>query len=444
MKICVDPGHGMSNRTRNIFDPGAVHQEGMIRFKEAEIALRYGLGLKDVLRARGHEVFMTRDDDQDHAPVGERAGNAERAGCNAFVSLHLNDVEDETAHGLEVLFRDQSDRDLAQQMQSALVRVTGLRDRKIKVRENLAVLRFTGPAVLIELGFIANDDDRSKLLNPEMRESICRTICDVLESSLNGSRSESAFRGPETGPGDATELEMIVPPRTSVNPVPLNAEAGASFRSQELKEDKVPKDRFLQSNTGALKRMIEEVNQTLGTRYSGFQPLNQADVWVTMYTEMGLDANGLIDPGHRHSEGERGLLPLPENIRFWNGQGAPNPEQPMDLKTNVSQFLLYLGQLKNKKAGRAAGFDLYRDLFRFPGIQGEPTKEAITVASVVHGYFYSGAYQGRVTPPYEQILRGIANGERIDAIMSATNYVHAGSSILRNRAANIAAALALL
>lgn len=51
-----------------------------------------------------------------------------------------------------------------------------MRDRKVKQRTDLAVLKFTGLAVLIELGFIANDSDRAKLLNAQVRDTIVRTI----------------------------------------------------------------------------------------------------------------------------------------------------------------------------------------------------------------------------------------------------------------------------
>jgi N-acetylmuramoyl-L-alanine amidase len=50
--------------------------------------------------------------------------------------------------------------------------VTKLRDRKLKRRTELAVLRFTGPAVLIEPGFIANDADRAKLLDARTRDAV--------------------------------------------------------------------------------------------------------------------------------------------------------------------------------------------------------------------------------------------------------------------------------
>lgn len=180
MKIAIDPGHGMSNRSQNVFDPGATHTEAGIVFREADIALKYGLTLKDVFRSRGHDVFMTRDDDSDHAPVGSRARNAQDAGCDVFVSLHLNDFDDDSANGLEVLFRGDDDEGLARELQDSLIRITGFSDRGIKRRTDLAVLRFNGRAVLIELGFIANDNNRNSLLNPAMRASVCDAIANVV------------------------------------------------------------------------------------------------------------------------------------------------------------------------------------------------------------------------------------------------------------------------
>jgi N-acetylmuramoyl-L-alanine amidase len=181
MKIAIDPGHGMSNRTKNVFDPGAVHHENGVVFEEAKIVLRYALSLKDILRAHQHQVFMTRDDDNDHASYKERAKNAEHAGCDVFVSIHLNDFEDDSANGLEVLYRDNQNQELAERMQAALIKVTNFRDRKIQKRTNLAVLKFKGPAILVELGFIANDKDRDALLNPYTREAVCVAIADTLE-----------------------------------------------------------------------------------------------------------------------------------------------------------------------------------------------------------------------------------------------------------------------
>jgi N-acetylmuramoyl-L-alanine amidase len=179
MKVCVDPGHGMSNRRLNVFDPGAVHFENGRNFQEAAIVLHYGLTLKDMFRARGVPVFMTRDDNEDHAPVGQRAGGAKSAGCDVLISLHMNDVDDDRANGTETLFKDGADKALAAKLQAAMIGITGLKDRGLKPRDDLAVLRFNGVAVLLELGFIANDKDRNKLIDPQTRDAICAAVAQV-------------------------------------------------------------------------------------------------------------------------------------------------------------------------------------------------------------------------------------------------------------------------
>ena len=185
MKICVDPGHGMSNRSPGIFDPGTTHTEAGTLFREADIVLRYGLTLKDVLRARGIDVFMTRDDNNDVAPVGARAEAARNAGCGCFISFHINSVEDEQANGTETLYRDDADIQFAQRIQNAVVGALGLRDRGLKQRSDLAVLRFQGTAVLIELGFIGNDRDRNRVLEPQVRAAVCEVIAGAIGAHFN-------------------------------------------------------------------------------------------------------------------------------------------------------------------------------------------------------------------------------------------------------------------
>lgn len=178
LKIAVDPGHGPGNHRRGVYDPGAVCEKSGTCFEEAAIVLDYALALQDALRASGHEVFRTRDAAGVDAPVRRRAAIARQAGCGMFISLHLNAHTDNSANGLEVLYGNDSFAPLAQRLQDALVKVTGLRDRMIKLRTDLAVLRFDGPAVLIELGFISHDADRNVLLDPAKRQEICETIAN--------------------------------------------------------------------------------------------------------------------------------------------------------------------------------------------------------------------------------------------------------------------------
>jgi N-acetylmuramoyl-L-alanine amidase len=181
MKVCVDPGHGMGNATKDVFDPGAVHAASNTR--EADVMLRYGLELKQVLQARGVEVFMTRENNTAPTPVGRRASRAEAESCDMFVSLHMNSFSNATAKGIEVLFRDDPDSKLADEMQAALLAATGLTSRSIKKRPDLAVLTFDGPAVLLELGFISNTADRNTIIKPAIQTAVCNAVADVVQAA---------------------------------------------------------------------------------------------------------------------------------------------------------------------------------------------------------------------------------------------------------------------
>jgi hypothetical protein len=174
--------------------------------------------------------------------------------------------------------------------------------------------------------------------------------------------------------------------------------------------------------------LIEAVNTELYTSYAtGCKIITREDLWVLLMCEAGLK-RGLVDPDHRHSEGERGLLPLPENIRYWNGPTAPPWNKPMPLATNLRHFSLYLGQLKNKAAASANGMQMYRDLFRQSGIGGNAVREAKVLAGVVHGYFYSATYSdGHV--PYAHLITSYQTDVPLVQMMAGTTYRHAGDGV---------------
>jgi N-acetylmuramoyl-L-alanine amidase len=185
MKFCVDPGHGMSNRREGVYDPGAQCTEGGTCYNEADINLKYGLTLRDVLWEQGHQVFMTRESHDDPAPVVERAGNAEAEGCDAYISLHVNaDPDDQGTNGLLICYRHDEYSDLAKTLRNALCDVTTLKRMSNQKRTDLAVLKFDGPAVLIELGFIGNNGDRETLLNSATCRPVCERIAQVVVGYL--------------------------------------------------------------------------------------------------------------------------------------------------------------------------------------------------------------------------------------------------------------------
>ena len=181
MRIAIDAGHGLSNRAPGVYDPGVV--AGGVA--EADVALLWALAGRYLLRRNGLEVWLTRDDDDDAAPLADRVHQARQAGCTHLISLHCNGSADPGATGTETYYRDQADQELAAVAQGAGLYALGLRDRGLRreaqsQHSRLAVLEFGGPACLVELGFLSNPEDRRRLLERPCRVAFWERLAAVL------------------------------------------------------------------------------------------------------------------------------------------------------------------------------------------------------------------------------------------------------------------------
>lgn len=91
-----------------------------------------------------------------------RVEDANSWGADYFISLHTNASESASASGCEAFafYYPSAAYSLGADILRSMSQATGLRNRGMKVRTNLYVLRKTRmPAVLLELGFITNRSD---------------------------------------------------------------------------------------------------------------------------------------------------------------------------------------------------------------------------------------------------------------------------------------------
>ena len=179
MKICIDPGHGMSNRKSLVYDTGAECAGNT----EAAIVMDWANELRSILRDQGNAVVRTRVDAQDPAPVSRRDDIARAYGCEVMVSLHCNAATGK-ASGSEVFYRGEDDKQMAEKLASAVASTLGLKNRGAKTEAesqhpSLAVMDFD-KCWLIELGFIDNITDRASLLDPVKRKAACYAIARTL------------------------------------------------------------------------------------------------------------------------------------------------------------------------------------------------------------------------------------------------------------------------
>jgi len=177
--IILDPGHGMSNKKRGVYDPGACSGGA----QEATIAMDWANELRTILIARKAKVIRTRINAKDPAPVSRRDDIAVSYGGDLMLSLHCNSGGGK-ASGTEVFYRGADDKAMAAKISAAVARVLGIRDRGAKTESQsqhttLAVLEFD-KCWLLEIGFIDHVGDRAKMIDPAYRRQACNAIADIL------------------------------------------------------------------------------------------------------------------------------------------------------------------------------------------------------------------------------------------------------------------------
>jgi N-acetylmuramoyl-L-alanine amidase len=149
ISICLDAGHGGK-------DSGAIKGS---RYEKDDV-LRLAKRVGKVLKANGIEVKYTRTTDTYDSPL-RKAQISDNYDADYFISIHRNSSVNKSARGSETLVcsKDEPKLEIAKSIQKYFVK-HGFVDRGVKVRKNLTVLRKTkAPALLIEVGFISNDED---------------------------------------------------------------------------------------------------------------------------------------------------------------------------------------------------------------------------------------------------------------------------------------------
>jgi len=207
--IALDPGHGGE-------DEGVKGASGT---KEKDLALAMAIKVKAAIEGRlGIRVLLTRDDDHNVA-LAQRAALANNNKVDLFISLHANASFRKTASGASILFAAFDGAEEAS-ARAALPAVRlpafggGLRDLDL-VFWDLAQLRHLGrseelarilneqfhdripmaahpvdrapldvlksvnmPAVLIEMGYLTNAEQETRMASPEFQNTLVQAIFD--------------------------------------------------------------------------------------------------------------------------------------------------------------------------------------------------------------------------------------------------------------------------
>ena len=219
MRIVVDAGHGG-------WDLGTVGRRGLL---EKDLVLEIAQRLGKLLESRlGADVILTRKEDN-YIPLDERAGMANQAQADLFVSVHANYSDLPSARGVETYYtnffaspntkdldaradgnagknpvtaalspedlheRIEQSRRLAASVQRSLYATLsaenpGLRDRGVKEASYVVLTETAMPGILAEVSFVSSPTDEQKLRSDGYREQIAEALYKGIARYAAGSR----------------------------------------------------------------------------------------------------------------------------------------------------------------------------------------------------------------------------------------------------------------
>jgi N-acetylmuramoyl-L-alanine amidase len=173
--IVIDAGHGG-------WDPGKISRD---KHEEAAINLAIAEQLQVFLENAGAVVFRTRVEDvalgdTKRTDLSARAAMPTDMQADIFVSIHQNAFPQSKVKGAQAFYYEGSEesRRLAEAVQARISSSLDPQNRmKAKGNQAYFLLKETlGPAIIVECGFLTNDEDVAKLITEEYRQKVAWAI----------------------------------------------------------------------------------------------------------------------------------------------------------------------------------------------------------------------------------------------------------------------------
>ncbi|MEM6449582.1 MAG: N-acetylmuramoyl-L-alanine amidase [Cyanobacteria bacterium P01_D01_bin.105] len=176
--ILIDPGHGSDA------DLGARGPNG---YPEKDVTLTVSKLLRDELEARGADVVMTREGDDDLFPA-DRVEVIDATEPTMALSLHYNALPDAgdalNRAGIGMFWYHPQAHDLSVFLHDYLVRELG-RESYGVFWNNLALARpSVTPSVLLELGFMINPEEFEWITDEPSQQALAKTLADGVQAWL--------------------------------------------------------------------------------------------------------------------------------------------------------------------------------------------------------------------------------------------------------------------
>ena len=189
--VVIDAGHGG-------IDGGATGTDGTL---EKDLNLAVSQKLAALFALGGYTVVMTRTDDRSLAAPNAQKGHVKRSDLDArlkvlnqypeglFVSIHMNAYQGVPCQGLQVWYSEgaPSSAEYAAAVQAGVkALLQPENNRKIKAATSSIYLlrQASTPAILIECGFLSNEEECERLKCEAYQQSVALAIFASLHQKM--------------------------------------------------------------------------------------------------------------------------------------------------------------------------------------------------------------------------------------------------------------------
>ncbi len=153
--------------------------------------LDISLKIKAHLEALGATVVMTRETADVNLSNIDRAEICNNANCHVALRIHCNGADNPAVKGVEAWVRGNGDgsdeykalgayeKKLAEGLLTYFVEATGAAKRNVNTSDNYTGLNWsTVPSIIVECGFMSNEEEDNLLVSPEYQEKIAKGVAD--------------------------------------------------------------------------------------------------------------------------------------------------------------------------------------------------------------------------------------------------------------------------
>ena len=175
--VVIDPGHGGA-------DVGATRAN----IYEKDITLEVSKLLENYLKKQGVYTHMTRDRDKT-VELNERSDFSNSISPDVFISVHVNSSVKEDIIGVETHWYHPQSLDFAKKVHAKIASSRNLskwetKDRGLFQSKFYVINHTNAPAILVEIGFISNPNERRELVKEKRQEEVAKAIADGIMEYL--------------------------------------------------------------------------------------------------------------------------------------------------------------------------------------------------------------------------------------------------------------------